>query len=256
MIKVLPVPAFQDNYIWLIHNPSRNCVAIVDPGDAGPVINTLEKMQLKPVALLITHHHGDHVGGVNALLSHYQVPVYGPLNEAIPGITHPLKQGDKIEIPDLDVRFEIIDVPGHTAGHIAYYGHDKLFIGDTLFMSGCGRLFEGTAAQMHSSLEKIKALPDKTEIYCAHEYTLANLRFANTVEPGNPDIMQRIKTSQLARKNNNPTVPGTLEIEKKTNPFLRLKIADVIAAAENHAGRSLTNSIDVFACIRQWKDQF
>jgi hydroxyacylglutathione hydrolase len=147
-------------------------------------------------------------------------------------------------------------VPGHTSGHIAYYGHDMLFIGDTLFMSGCGRLFEGTAEQMHSSLEKILALPDHTRIFCAHEYTLANLRFAQTVEPGNPDILTRIEYSRRARHDNIPTVPGTLDVEKKTNPFLRVRLPTVIAAAEKQCGHPLKDSAAVFAAIRQWKDNF
>ncbi|MGY8814920.1 MAG: hydroxyacylglutathione hydrolase [Gammaproteobacteria bacterium] len=256
MIEVIPVPAFQDNYIWLLHNTSLGNVAIVDPGEAEPVIATLEALNLHPVAILITHHHADHVGGVNKLLSHHKIPVYGPSGEKIPGLTNPLKESDIVEINNLQAKFTILDVPGHTLGHIAYYGHDKLFIGDTLFMSGCGRLFEGTAAQMYNSLEKLKALPDTTNIYCGHEYTIANLGFAKTVEPENSDIKKRLISCQHARDKNIPTVPGTLKIEKKTNPFLRSQIPEVIAAAETYAGHKLSNSAEVFASIRRWKDNF
>ncbi|MGK0298072.1 MAG: hydroxyacylglutathione hydrolase [Gammaproteobacteria bacterium] len=256
MIEVIPVSAFQDNYIWLLHNTSLGNVAIVDPGDADPVIAELEASNLHPVAILITHHHPDHVGGVNKLLSHYNVPVYGPASETIPGMTNPLIESDIVEIDNLQAKFTILDVPGHTLGHIAYYGHDKLFIGDTLFMSGCGRLFEGTAAQMYNSLEKLKSLPDTTKIYCGHEYTIANLGFANTVEPENSDIKKRLISCQQARDKDIPTVPGTLKIEKKTNPFLRSEIPEVKAAAESYAGHKLSNSVEVFASIRRWKDNF
>ena len=256
MFEIEPVPAFQDNYIWLIINPANRATAIVDPGDAAPVLDAIHEKGLKPVAILATHHHGDHVGGVSRLLEQFTVPVYGPAEENIPHRTHPLRQGDKVELDGLPAKFEILDVPGHTAGHIAYYGHGCLFIGDTLFMSGCGRLFEGTAAQMHASLNKLIDLPDDTMIYCAHEYTLANLRFALAVEPENADIMARISRCTELRQNNIPTVPGTLALEKKTNPFLRSGMDDVIHAAETHVGHPLADSTDVFAAVRKWKDQF
>ena len=256
MIEVIPVPAFQDNYIWLIHNSTQSSVAIVDPGDANPVITTLKKLKLTPVAILITHHHADHTGGIHKLRDSYDIPIYGPINETIPEITFPLKDGDNIEITELGAEFEILDVPGHTLGHIAYYGHDRVFIGDTLFLSGCGRLFEGTAEEMYNSLEKIKALPGKTQIYCGHEYTLDNLRFAKLLEPTNLHITKKIELSKKARNKNLPTVPGTLNVEKNTNPFLRVQEPCVIAAAEKKIGHKLSNSIDVFSAIRQWKDTF
>jgi len=256
MLETRVIPAFQDNYIWLIVNPLKHTVAIVDPGDATGVIAELRNSGYEPVAILITHHHADHVGGVMQLLKHYSIPVYGPGNESIPGRTHAVTEGDVIDIPGLDAQFNIMAVPGHTSGHIAYYGHGMLFIGDTLFMAGCGRLFEGTAAQMYDSLQKIASLPDATEIYCAHEYTLANLRFASAVEPNNTDIKARISHCNSLRQNHLPTVPGTLAIEKKTNPFLRTDIATVIAAAEQTAGHSISNQTGVFAVVRKWKDRF
>jgi hydroxyacylglutathione hydrolase len=256
MINVIPLPAFNDNYIWLIHDTSSNCAAIVDPGDSNPVLSALTQAGIQPVAILITHHHPDHIGGVQDLLSHYDIPVFGPAGEAIPVIHHPLKEGDKVKIDDIDTEFEIIDVPGHTSGHIAYYGQGKLFIGDTLFMAGCGRLFEGTAAQMYQSLSKIMQLADDTEIYCAHEYTLANLKFAETVEPDNQHIKERIDSCKKLRADGKPTVPGSLLTEKLTNPFLRSMEASVISAARQHTGQDLNKNVDIFAAIRSWKDNF
>ena len=256
MLEVIPVSAFRDNYIWLIRSGDSSKVAIVDPGDAGPVLAALAGTDLMPGAILTTHHHGDHVGGVRELLEHYRVPVYGPAQESIPGRTHALKEGDTIALPDPALNFRVLDVPGHTAGHIAYYGHGCLFIGDTLFMSGCGRLFEGTAQQMYDSLQKLLALPDATRIFCAHEYTLANLRFAHAVEPDNAAIMARMESSEALRRQNHPTVPGTLAVERETNPFLRADQATVAAAAEKFAGHALHNPVEVFAAIRGWKDDF
>lgn len=256
MINVIPVSAFQDNYIWIIKNSESNDVAIVDPGDAAPIIDYLTTSKLNPVAILITHHHRDHVGGIEQLTSKYTIPVYGPASENISGVTHSLNEGDTLILDKLNVKFDILEVPGHTLGHIAYYGHKKLFIGDTLFMSGCGRLFEGTPKQMYQSLNKITSLPEDTEIFCAHEYTLANLCFARAVEPDNNDIVARVEHCTQLRKNNLPTVPGTLGEEKKTNPFLRVNIPEVINAAENYAGHTLSNKVDIFASIRKWKDNF
>ena len=256
MIEIKPVPAFQDNYIWMLINPDDGSTAIVDPGDATPVLDFINKKSLKPVAILTTHHHGDHVGGVNRLLQHFDIPVYGPANENIPHRTVALREGDRVELPALSARFDILDVPGHTSGHIAYYGQGCLFIGDTLFMAGCGRLFEGTADQMYVSLNKIRNLPDETRIYCAHEYTLANLKFALSVEPDNADITARLKHSEALRKEHIPTVPDTLAVEKKTNPFLRTSVDSVIKAAASHAGHDLNNGTAVFAAVRKWKDGF
>ncbi|MBI2994900.1 MAG: hydroxyacylglutathione hydrolase [Gammaproteobacteria bacterium] len=256
MFVVKPVPAFADNYIWLIINPRRHCAAVVDPGDAAPVLAALERERLVAVAILVTHHHGDHVGGVLDLVAARPAPVYGPAAETIPGRTHPLREGDMVELPDLEARFSVLEVPGHTAGHIAYYGHGMAFVGDTLFMSGCGRLFEGTADQMHASLGKLAQLPPTTRIYCAHEYTVANLRFAAAVEPDNADITDRLAYSIALREMDQPTVPAPLELEKRTNPFLRVNEPTVRDAASRQAGRTLARGAEVFGAVRRWKDTF
>lgn len=261
-----PVPAFRDNYIWLIPlagdsftagmpmPPPGTAVAVVDPGDAEPVLRAVADLALTPAAVLTTHHHGDHVGGVTALRRRYDIPVYGPAGEAIPDLSRPLHEGDRIDLGDGPMTFSILAVPGHTAGHIAYYGHSALFCGDTLFAGGCGRLFEGTPAQMHRSLTKIAALPDATEVYCAHEYTLSNLTFALQVEPQNADLHRRLEQTRTRRSKGEPTVPAPLGIEKKTNPFLRCHVPSVIAAAERVAGRRLNPGEETFAVIRRWKD--
>jgi len=257
MQPVLHVRAFEDNYIWLIRGHSRTHTLIVDPGDAGPVLGALEAMQLSPRAILCTHHHGDHVGGVQDLVRVFpQLPVYGPGNENIAGITHPVSDGDAVDVLDLGLRFAVLSVPGHTRGHVAYYGHGWLFCGDTLFSAGCGRLFEGTAAQMHSSLKRLAALPGETRVYCAHEYTLANLRFASTVEPDNPAIpaWREICRQQLGQ--GHPSLPSTIARERGVNPFLRASEPAIRAAAEKHAGHDLGDEVSVFAAVRLWKDKF
>jgi hydroxyacylglutathione hydrolase len=256
MIKVLPVTAFRDNYIWLITAGDSAKAAVVDPGDAVPVLTALDEHGLALCAILITHHHADHTGGIRQLLGHAAVPVYGPAGEAIPGRSHALEEGDNVVLNDLQLSFRVLAVPGHTAGHIAYYGHGCLFIGDTLFMAGCGRLFEGTAPQMHTSLQKLLALPETTRVYCAHEYTLSNLRFARAVEPDNAAIRARVDSSEALRRQELPTVPATLAEERQTNPFLRVDQAGVIAAAEKHAGHGLRGGAEVFAVLRDWKDNF
>ncbi|MEJ2061210.1 MAG: hydroxyacylglutathione hydrolase [Gammaproteobacteria bacterium] len=255
MLHVTPVPAFNDNYIWLIHAPNSNRVAIVDPGDAQPVLRTLRENELEPCAILITHHHGDHVGGIGDLLSQYPgLPVYGPSRERIPHLTRALRGGDSITPDGLGLRFDVLDVPGHTGGHIAYYGAGALFCGDTLFACGCGRVFDGTIAQLHASLGRIAALPADTRIYCAHEYTLDNIGFAKWVEPENPQLLTREQADFDTRERGEPTVPSTLELELETNPFLRAGEPTVIAAAERFAGHALADSEAVFAAIRRWKD--
>ena len=256
MLTVRPVPALKDNYIWLIVNAEARCAAIVDPGDCAPVIAALDELRLRPAAILATHHHGDHVGGIAGLLERHRIPVFGPAGEKIPGRTHPLRQDDVAEIGELGASFSVLDIPGHTAGHIAYVGHGMAFVGDTLFTSGCGRLFEGTPAQMHASLSKLAALPGETRIYCGHEYTQANLRFAAAVEPGNADIQARIGACNALRKRGLPTVPGPLELEHRTNPFLRTSVAAVRQAAERFAGQPLGGEAEVLGAIRRWKDGF
>ena len=256
MTPVLHVCAFEDNYIWLIRGQSADRVAIVDPGDAEPVLAALEQQRLTPVAILCTHHHPDHVGGTEDILRHYSLPVYGPARERIPAITHKLKDGDRVALAELGLEFEVLDVPGHTAGHIAYYGAGMLFCGDTLFSAGCGRLFEGTAEQMHTSLSRFAALPEKTGVYCAHEYTAANLRFALTVEPGNHDTRAHFEKTQALRARNTPTLPSTIGLERRINPFLRTGQAAVREAVSTHVARPLTGDAEVFAELRRWKDNF
>ncbi len=254
MFEVVPVPAFEDNYIWLLVRGSH--AVAVDPGDAQPVFAHLAQHALTLTAILCTHHHGDHVGGNRALIARFPVPVYGPAAEPIPALTHPVQDGDTIALPELDARFEVIGVPGHTAGHVAYYGAGCLFCGDTLFACGCGRLFEGTPAQMHASLARLAALPDDTAVYCAHEYTLANIRFAQAVEPANRALLERAQHARALRATHRPTLPSTLALERATNPFLRCGVPDVVAAASRRAGVPLTDPVAVFATIREWKNCF
>ncbi len=256
MEDVLHACAFEDNYIWMIRGKSPDHVAIVDPGDAGPVLAALEKQRLTPVAILCTHHHGDHVGGVGDILKVYSIPVYGPARERIPTLTHRLADGDRVSIPELGLDFEVLDVPGHTAGHIAYYGAGMLFCGDTMFSAGCGRLFEGTAEQMHSSLSRFAALPEATRMYCGHEYTEANLRFALSVEQGNPDIRAYRDQARARRQQDLPTLPSTIGLERRVNPFLRSGQPGVRQAAEKQTGRALVSEVKVFAAVRRWKDGF
>jgi len=253
-MKVHQLKAFDDNYIWLIGCEGRPEVAIVDPGDEEPVIDYLESNGLIPVLILITHHHGDHTGGVTDLVERYGVPVYGPANERIPALTRSLSQGDRVNIDGCDLTLQVFDTPGHTRGHICYYGHGALFSGDTLFTAGCGRLFEGTAEQMYHSLEQLRALPDETLLYCAHEYTQANLRFARVAEPENEEIAARAAEVESLRRQHRPTVPAAMAVEKATNPFLRSHQPSLIAAAESFARRPLNTPAEVLAVVRHWKD--
>lgn len=254
MMEVRALHAFDDNYIWLVGCRDRPQVAIVDPGDEQPVLDYLSRHDLVPEAILITHHHGDHTGGVSALLEHFAIPVYGPAHERIPTLTHPLSEGDEVILHGCGLRFQVLDTPGHTRGHICYVGHGTLFCGDVMFAAGCGRIFEGTAEQMYQSLEKLRALPDETMVYCAHEYTEANLRFALVAEPENRDTRQRMAQVLQLRAAQQDTVPSLLGEEKRSNPFLRSHIPSLISAAEDFAGHPLPTPAEVFATVRHWKD--
>ena len=259
--SVLHADAFEDNYIWLItpdspDTDSRRPTIIVDPGDEDPVLEKISAEKLDPVAILCTHHHGDHVGGASALARQYNIPVYGPGLENIAAVTDPVGDGDIVRIPECGLEFSVIAVPGHTRGHIAYYTPGMLFCGDTLFSAGCGRLFEGTAEQMLASLDRLAALPDDTLVYCAHEYTAANLRFASTVEPENAAVSQKISEVHELRKTNTPTLPSRIDIEKQINPFLRSSLASVRTATEVHVGHALDDALATFTEVRRWKDDF
>jgi hydroxyacylglutathione hydrolase len=253
-MQVHAVPAFQDNYLWVLADGRR--AAVVDPGDAVPVQRFLEANGLDLTAILATHHHGDHIGGVPALAARWGCPVFGPAHDGVGGLTRALVEGDRIEVPGLDITFDVLDVPGHTAGHIAYVGEGAVFCGDTLFACGCGRLFEGTALQMSQSLAKLAALPKPTRVYCAHEYTLSNIRFAQVVEPGNAALAARHARDSAKRAAQVPTVPSTIAEELETNPFLRCDAPEVVASAQKRAGKKLTHPVEVFAQIRAWKDGF
>lgn len=256
MATVLHVNAFEDNYIWVITDTARRYCALVDPGDDEPVRAALTEQGLEPVAILITHHHRDHVGGIEDLLQVYDVPVFGPAHERIPAITHRLKDGDRVELPHIGVTLAALDVPGHTAGHIAYTGDGLVFCGDTMFSAGCGRLFEGTAAQLHASLSRLAALPDVTAMYCAHEYTADGLRFAAAVEPDNADVQTHMRWVQDRRSHALPTVPSTIGLEKRINPFLRANTPTVRSAVSHYCGRPLVSDVEVFTELRRWKDAF
>ncbi len=257
MLEVSPVRAFSDNYLWLIRAPAAGGAAVVvDPGDDRAIEAALGQQGLTLRAILVTHHHADHVGGVQALAARHGAEVFGPARERMPCEYRPLDDGDIVSLADLGLQFRVMAVPGHTLGHVAYHGHDALFCGDTLFSAGCGRLFEGTPAQMLGSLDRIAALPDATAVYCAHEYTLSNLRFAAAVEPGNADVLETLATVQALRARDGITLPTTLGRERRINPFLRCREPAVRAAAEARAGTPLPDTADVFAVIRAWKDGF
>ena len=258
--RVRPVRAFTDNYIWLIDAPQApGRLVAVDPGDAAPVQAELQRSGESLAAILLTHHHPDHIGGVAALTAGAGgagIAVIGPEDARIAHLTQPVREGTVADLPELGLRFETLHVPGHTLSHVAYYGHEALFCGDTLFSAGCGRLFEGTARQMSSSLQRLRALPASTRVYCGHEYTAANLRFALEVEPANAAAARYRVSVEAMRSVDTPTLPSNIALEIKINPFLRCGLPEVRGAAERHAGRLLEDEVEVFAVLRAWKDGF
>ena len=252
-ITVEPICAFNDNYIWLI-GASNGLAYIVDPGDAQPVLDTLAARKLTLGGILLTHWHPDHTGGVKELKRLTGCVVWGPYNDAIEGIDHRVTEGDVVSLPGLTL--DIFTVPGHTLDHIAYCGDGLLFCGDTLFVGGCGRVFEGTFPMMRASLEKLRSLPPETRVFCAHEYTEANLRFAKAADPDNPALHAHAETCQGLRRDGHPTVPSTLGIEAATNPFLRWD-NNALAQGLFAAGRCQSTTPDeVFRGLRTWKDTF
>lgn len=264
--RIRPISAFNDNYIWLIDDGQHACV--VDPGDAKPVMDLLEAEGLKLTHILLTHHHHDHVGGVEQLVQRFNAHVWGPAKEVIPCCDEPLNQGDVVTLDQPNLTFNVLDIPGHTAGHIAFVGNldDQLclFCGDTLFAGGCGRLFEGTAQQLFESLRTLACLPDQTKVYCAHEYTLSNLKFALAVEPDNDSLIARNLAAQKTRAMGLPTVPSTIALEKSTNPFLRSDqptvVDSVIRYQSSHQDSphldAVADPVQTFATLRQWKNHF
>jgi len=252
------LPAFTDNYIWLVRQGAD--AAVVDPGQADPVLEALRAQGLRLRAILLTHHHADHVGGVEALSQATEAVIYGPARETLPRCDVRLNGGNAVRLPGLGLDLAVLDVPGHTAGHIAYCGQAAgrrvAFCGDTLFAGGCGRLFEGTPAEMHDSLSRLAALPPDTQVCCAHEYTLANLRWALAVEPGNRALQEWHGQASRLREAGRPTLPSSIALELDTNPFLRVAQADVAQAASRWSGRPLEGPVEVFAALREWKNQF
>jgi hydroxyacylglutathione hydrolase len=264
LLQVWPIPAFDDNYIWCIHDGKS--ALVVDPGDAAPVLEYLADSKLKLKGIVITHHHADHVGGILQLLKALgaDIPVYGPRGDNIPGRTKLVKEGDVVEISTPRITLKVFEVPGHTLSHIAYFANMQanvlepmLFCGDTLFASGCGRLFEGTPTQMSQSLEKFKSLPKNTLVYCTHEYTLSNIRFALAVEPNNVNLLSWSERAKELRDKGLPTLPTTIGQELQVNPFMRCDQVEVIESAKAKSGHAkLPDAAHVLAVIRAWKDQF
>lgn len=257
MLHAHPIPAFNDNYIWALRGHVPSEIVVVDPGDAEPVLSYLREQKLNLHAILITHHHWDHTGGVEKLVERFSVPVFGPANSPFSGITDPLVDGSEIEV--LDNRLQIKAVPGHTLDHIVYLQPDQrpqLFCGDTLFLAGCGRLFEGTPKQMLAAMDYFESLPDDTEVYCTHEYSIANLRFAQAADPKNPAVVKALERCTEKRQQSQPTLPSSISVEREINPYMRTRNSEIIASAERFAGRPLNNDVEVLAAIREWKNSF
>ena len=255
-LRVLTIPAFNDNYFWLIHDGAH--AMVVDPGDAAPVLAALTENELTLTAILLTHHHADHVGGVTALAQRFDLTVYGPRNEKIVGVTRQVGEGETVTCAEPAITLAVLDVPGHTLGHIAYVAHEQgwLFCGDTLFAGGCGRLFEGSPEQMEVSLNKLAALPDETQVYCAHEYTMSNLHFARAVDPDNLALLKRLESDQLKRDHAQPTVPSTIALERATNPFLRSHDLGIVSALQRAGKLKEDTGSASFTALRLWKNSF
>ena len=255
-MQIVPLSAFSDNYIWAIVRGKR--CALVDPGEAAAALRFLANHALELDAILLTHHHSDHIGGVPELLRHNPVALFGPQDARIPWVTHPLEDGDSFTLAGAtkDFLFRTLAVPGHTQSHLAFLCEEALFCGDTLFSAGCGRIFEGSPEQMFASLQRLAELPDSTQVFCAHEYTEANLRFAQAVEPGNPEIAARIRACAALRRAGHPSLPSTLREEKHVNPFLRCNEANVLAAAQAYAPATALCPEACFATLRAWKNVF
>jgi hydroxyacylglutathione hydrolase len=246
---------FDDNYVWLVRAGDHPEVAVVDPGDGAPVIAALERHRLRAAAVLVTHRHADHVGGVDAVADHASAPVYAPAEARLRRVDHVVDDGDRVALGATGLELDVVAVPGHTLGHVAFVTPGFAFVGDTLFAGGCGRVFEGTMSQMFASLERLAGLPPETEIYCGHEYTVANLEFALLVEPDNSAVQGRLRAARAAVADGRPTVPARLEEELATNPFLRCREPSVVRAAGRRAGREVAPGVDTFEVIRRWKDR-
>lgn len=252
-LQIIPIPAFKDNYIWLIHNGTQ--AVIVDPGDSIPVIDILASLNLILTTILITHHHHDHIGGVTELLNAFpQVTIYAPALEQYDFENIPITEQDTVHLTDLDITFAILDIPGHTLGHIAYYSdqHQLLFCGDTLFGAGCGRLFEGTPAQMYHSLQKLAALPPTTKVYCTHEYTMQNINFALSFEPNNQTLIERFNKTKKLRELNIPSLPSTIELELASNPYLRCNSKEIQSSLQFKNA----SEIETFSKLREIRNHY
>ena len=256
--QIHPIPAFSDNYIWAIHDDNSQQLAVVDPGDASPVLDYIDENDLALSHILITHHHPDHIGGLNRLVEEFNPVVYGPEPSNIKGISQFLHEGDQFRLFDRD--FEIFEVPGHTLDHIAYFSDDEthplVFCGDTLFAAGCGRLFEGTPAMMMGSLSKLMKLNPKSAVYCSHEYTMANLKFALAADGDNQELQERVILEQQKRDSGIPTLPSTIAVELATNPFLRCDDSAVQERVLAQSGNKNSDTTEIFAALRSWKDNF